>query len=170
MSLRDYSFADLAAFGNVLSLFMMIDKLRTAEDFGELGKLPKDYAKRLKNMNVPSHLKELLVKVATVLLSRINATQDEIKTFVDKIDERGVSEMTLLENYDVQETRRQARAEALAEVDHQRAEVDRQREKAEARLKFTVNSLLDRGTSILDVSTIMGISEKDIQEMLNESA
>jgi len=184
VSLRDYSFADLATFGNVLSLFMMIDKLRTAEDFSELGKLPKDYVEQLRIMNVPTHLKELLVKVATVLLKKINVPQDHINTFVDKIDERGVSEMILLENYDWQETRRQARAEAEAEIgrqraeanrqraefDRQRAEADRQRAKAEARLKFAVNSLLDRGTSITDISTITGISENDIQEMLNESA
>jgi len=30
--LRNYSFADLAEFGNILSLFMMIDKVRTAEE------------------------------------------------------------------------------------------------------------------------------------------
>ena len=152
VSLRDYSFADLATFGNVLSLFMMIDKVRTAEDLSELGKLPKDYAERLKNMNVPAHLKELLVKVATVLLHKIDVPQDDINTFVSGIDERGVSEVTLLQNYSVQETRRQARAEA------------------EAELRVVINALLNRGSTVAEVASIMNKSESDILTMLKEQA
>lgn len=151
VSLRNYSFADLADFGSILSLFMMIDKVRTAEELGELGKLPKDYSERLKNMNVPAHLKELLVKVATVLLKKINALPDEISAFVDKIDERGVSEMLALENYNVQETRRQARAEA------------------EAKLKIAIKALVSKGSTITEVADIMNMSENDILVMLQES-
>jgi len=87
VSLKDYSFADLAEFGDTLSLFMMVDKLKTAEAFSELGKLPKEYIERLKDMNVPPHLKELLVKVITVLLRKIDVPQDEIDVLVERIDE-----------------------------------------------------------------------------------
>ena len=115
VSLKDYSFEELAEFGDVLSLFMMIDKLKTAEAFSELGSLPKEYVGRLSNMNVPPHLMELLVKIITMLLRKINVPQDEIYSLVEKIDERGISEMLAIEDYDVQETRREARADALLE-------------------------------------------------------
>ena len=115
VSLRDYSFADLAKFENVLSLFMMMDKLKTAETFSELGKLPKEYVERLSDMNVPPHLMRLLVRVVNVLLSKINVPQNEIEKMVNKIDERGVSAMLSIEDYDVQETRREARLEGIQE-------------------------------------------------------
>ena len=159
VSLKDYSFADLAEFGDVLSLFMMIDKLKTAEAFSELGKLPKEYIERLNKMNVPPHLKELLVKVITVLLRKIDVPQDEIDMFVDKIDERGISEMLAIENYSVQQTRREARAEA-----------DRRADEAEHRLRFTIKALLDRGATIIEIANIMNVSEDDVVRMLPELA
>jgi len=55
VSLKDYSFVDLAEFGDTLSLFMMIDKLKTAEAFSELGKLPKAYIEHLKDIEKRSN-------------------------------------------------------------------------------------------------------------------
>ena len=100
--------------------------IKTAEDFKELGKLPKQYLEQLDNQNIPSYLKDLLMMVFNVLLQKINVPQDEIDDLLEKIDERGINEMLLIENYDVQETRRQARAEA----ERQRDEAYRQREEA----------------------------------------
>ncbi|MCL1883438.1 MAG: Rpn family recombination-promoting nuclease/putative transposase [Defluviitaleaceae bacterium] len=155
VSLKDYSFADLAEFGDTLSLFMMVDKLKTAEAFSELGKLPKEYIERLKDMNVPPHLKELLVKVITVLLHKINVPQSEINALVERIDERGVSEMLAIENYDVQATRREA---------------DRRANEAESRLKFAIKSLLDKGNTVSEVANLMNMSVEDITNFLPEMA
>jgi len=90
VNLDDYSFTDLAKFGDILSLFMIINKLKTAESFEALGTLPKDYIERLSKMNVPPHLKELLVKVITVLLTKIDVPKDEIDALTEKIDERAI--------------------------------------------------------------------------------
>ena len=49
-------------------------------------------------------LKELLVRVITLLLRKIDVPQDEIDKLVEGIDERGISEMLAIENYNVQET------------------------------------------------------------------
>ena len=132
VSLRDYSFEDLVKFGNVLSLFMMIDKLKTAEVFGKMGALREKYGERLNSMDVPPHLKELLVRVATLLLRKINVPQEEIEKFVEAVDERGVSEMLSIEDYDVQETRRLAREEGREEA---RAEAEREKQEAERKLQ-----------------------------------
>ena len=169
VSLKDYSFADLAEFGDTLSLFMMVDKLKTAEAFSELGKLPKEYIERLKDMNVPPHLKELLVKVITVLLRKIDVPQDEIDVLVERIDERGVSEMLAIENYSVQATRREA-DQQRAEAVQQKTEAVQQKAEAELRLKNAVKSLLDKGNSIKDVAEMMDVSEEYITNLLPELA
>ena len=154
-SLKDYSFSDLAEFGDTLSLFMMVDKLKTAEAFSELSKLPKEYIEHLKDMNVPPHLKELLVKVITVLLRKIDVPQDEIDVLVERIDERGVSEMLAIENYSVQAMRREA-AQEKAE--------------AELCLKNAIKSLLGKGNSIKDVADMMEVTEEYITNLLPELA
>jgi len=66
------------------------------------------------------------VKIITMLLRKIDVPQDEIDALVEKIDERGVSEMLAIENYSVQATRREARAEA----DKERLKAERERSKA----------------------------------------
>jgi len=159
VSLKDYSFADLAKFGDVLSLFMMLDKLKTPEDLSNWGKLPKEYIQQLSKMNVPPHLLELLVKVITVLLRKIDVSQNEINKFVEKIDERGISEMLTLENYSVQETRKIARAEA-----------DRERQRAEQLLKSAIKLLIDQGNTISEVASRMNVQERDIIDLIPELA
>ena len=153
VSLKKYSFEDLAKFKNIVSLFMMVDKLKTPEAFYELGKLPKE---QIDNINIPPHLKELLVKVFTVLLTRIDVPQNEIKSFVEKIDERGVSEMIAAGVYSVQETRRETREETIREF--------------EPRLIAAIKALIDKGSTISEVASIMNMQEKDIVDMLPEFA
>jgi hypothetical protein len=155
VNLKDYNFADLAEFGNTLSLFMMVDKLKTAEAFSELGKLPKEYIEHLKNINVPPHLKALLVKVITVLLRKINVPQDEIDVFAERIDERGVSEMILIENYNVQEVRREA---------------EQKRAESELRLKKAIKLLVEKSSSVKEVADMMEVTEEYITSRLTELA
>ena len=156
VKLKDYSFTDLAKFGDTLSLFMMIDKLKTAEAFAELGKLPKEYIKQLNEINVPINLKKLLVKVITVLLHKINVPQEEIDTLIERIDERGVSEMLLIENYDVQATRRERR------------EAEQERDVAKRRLSIAIKTLLDKGSTVMEITEKMGMTEDEIIALLPE--
>jgi DNA-directed RNA polymerase specialized sigma subunit len=158
---------------------MMVDKLKTADAFIEMGKLKEDYGKQLNSLNVPPHLKELLARIITLLLRKINVPQDEINNFVEEFDERGVNAMLSIENYDVQETRREARAEAERQkeeerrkrekAEHQREKAEHQREKAERRLKTAIKSLLDKGTTTSEIAIMMGISEQDVLDMIQET-
>ena len=120
----------------------------------------KEYADSLSNMNVPPHLKELLVKIITMLLRKIDVSQDEIDSLVEKIDERGVSEMLAIENYSVQETRKVARAEGRAEG----------KAEAENLLRTAIRSLLNKGNTITEVADLMEISEQVITDLLPELA
>ena len=164
VSLREYSFNDLAKFGDILSMFMIIDKLKTAEAFTKLGELPKDYIKQLDSMNLPTHLKDLLVNVCIMLLRKINVPQDEIDVLLEKIDERGISQMLTIENYDVQKTRQEARAEAehWARAEQERAN------RVYQQLKSAVKLLLDQGNTISEIATQMNMSEQDMADLLPE--
>ena len=114
VNLNEYSVSDLMRFGDALSLIMIIDKIKKPEDMNMLGDLPLDYIERLK-LNIPPGLKKLLMDVITVLLTKINVPQEEINDIVDRIEQRGISEMFAIVGYDVQETRRAAREEGKSE-------------------------------------------------------
>ena len=164
VSLKEYSFTDLADFGNTLSLFMMVDKLQTAEAFDEFRNLTEAHVERIDNMNVPPHLKKLLVNVITLLLRRIDVPQVEIETLVKRIDERGISEMLAIENYSVQATRREAKAEA----EQQRAEAERKANEVEIRLKSAIKALIDSGKSIMEVAGMLNVTDEYITTLLPE--
>ena len=66
-------------------------------------------------VNVPSHLRKLLADIVQVLLAKIDVPQVEIEEMAESIYEKGVPEMFNIENYSVQETRREARAEGRDE-------------------------------------------------------
>ena len=159
--LNDYGVADLTKFENLLSLFMIISKIKTATDFEIMKEVPKEYLQKLDSMNIPSHLKELLVNITTVLLTKANVPKEEIRTITERLDERGISEMILLEDYDVQATRREARTEGQKEGRKEgRAEI----------IKPTVEFLLSQGKTITEVAAIIKVSEDEITELLPELA
>jgi len=162
VSLKDYSFADLAEFEDTLSAFMMIHKLKTAEEIGEIDNLPKKYIDRLKNMNVPPHLMKLLVNVITALLNKINVPQSEIEAFVEKIDERGVSEMLAIANYNVQETRRIAREEERLRTEEERLRA----EKAEHQARAMAKLLISQGFSAKSIAESMNSTEQEVELLL----
>ena len=113
VNLKDYSVSDLTKFNNLLSLFMILDKMKKPDDLSRIfSSLPEDYIQKL-NINVPDHLKTLMANVARVLMTKINVPQDEIDEIAEKIQERGVTEMFNIENYDVQATRSEAREEGF---------------------------------------------------------
>jgi hypothetical protein len=115
IDLNKYDEQAIAGFGNALSLVMLIDKIQTSGGISILNKLPVDYFDKLKE-NTPSHLFKLLADVITVFLTRINVPEDEIERVTKSLYERRIHEMfTLIDNYDVQETRREARLEARME-------------------------------------------------------
>jgi predicted transposase/invertase (TIGR01784 family) len=115
VDLNKYSEQDIARFGNALSLIMIIDKLRKADGTIALKGLPADYTEKLRQ-SIPPHLDKLLTDVITVLLKRINVPDAEIAEVTERLHQRRIQEMfAFFDNYDVQETRRVARAEGRAE-------------------------------------------------------
>ena len=101
--------------GDELSLIMLVDKLRSAADFGNLSEIPEEYFENL-SRNSPESVLKLIGKIISVLLLRLNVPREEAAEFTDRIERRDFT--VLFENfeaYDVQETRRISRAEGKAE-------------------------------------------------------
>jgi hypothetical protein len=134
VALNQYSETDLMQFGDLLSLIMLIDKIKTPDEFNLLSKLPPDYEKRLDMLNIPDHLRKLLADVITVLLSHINIPKNEIYHVTEKIYQRRLLDMfTLIKPYDVQETRRLEREKTQKEMREEMEKlIQAEREKAQA--------------------------------------
>ena len=89
---------------------MLINKLQDASEFKDLD-LPEDYLKDL-SANTPDEVLEIISKVITVMLRKLNLEENEILDFTDQVRERKMGE--LFENfrgYDVPAVRREAKAE-----------------------------------------------------------
>ena len=152
VSLRDYSVENLTNFGGILSLFMILDKIKTPENLScILSSLPEDYIEHLK-LDVPDHLKKLLANVVRVLLAKINVPQEEIDEIAENIHERGASEMFSIENYDVQETRRVAREEGREE--------GIEKGFLEAAIRF-----IEKGIPLQDVADTLKLTDSQITQV-----
>jgi len=111
VNLNKYSKGDLLELDNLLSLILLVDKIRSAKDFHMLNEIPKEYIKRVTE-NTSNETLKLIARIIKSLLERVNAPEREIDNMVEQIHERRFVEMfTLLEEYDVQATRKEAREE-----------------------------------------------------------
>jgi hypothetical protein len=111
INLNEISEEDLYRFGDTLSLVLLIDKIRGPKDMRLLKNIPQDYIERF-SKNFPDDLKQLLSNVVGTLMRRVNVPPDTIEDITNKIHERRVSKMfDLIEEWDVQEIKRQAQKE-----------------------------------------------------------
>lgn len=113
IQLNSYTKSELIEKQDELSLVMLINKLQDASEFKDL-ELPEDYLKDLSE-NTPDEVLEIISKVITVMLRKLNLEENEILDFTDQVRERKMGE--LFENfrgYDVPAVRREARAEGDA--------------------------------------------------------
>ena len=102
-------------FQNALSLILIVDKVRRAEDIKNLKKLPKNYIEEMAN-KIPEHFLKIFGDCVRLLLERANAPREEIETITEKIYERRLNNMfEFIDGYDIQATRKEARAEGKTE-------------------------------------------------------
>ena len=113
--LREYSNDDIIAKKDELSLVMLINKLKSSEEFKSLKEIPSEYLTNLEN-NTPEYLLKLISKIVAVLLYRINIPRSEVETFTDQIMRREFSMLfDSFEAYDVQAVRKESRQEGKLE-------------------------------------------------------
>jgi hypothetical protein len=113
VDLNKYEKEDLLKFEDFLSIVLLVDKVnKLPEDYRFIRDIPKEYIDKL-NLKLPDDLKELLAKVMTALMQRINVPPEEIETVTELINQRRIDKMfNWTGHYDVQETRRETWQEA----------------------------------------------------------
>ena len=116
VQLNRYSNQMLMEKEDELSIVMMLNRLREAQDFAALREeVPPEYLKKV-TAQTPEYLLGIIGQVVEILLGRLNVPGEEARRFADQVKERKVGELFAnFKGYDVQATRREARAEGRKE-------------------------------------------------------
>jgi hypothetical protein len=110
----NYTQADLLANRDILSLFLLIDKIKYAEQITQLREIPQEFFDMLE-AKTPEHLREMVRNIAYLFLKKLDVPEQELDEFASKIKSRRLSEMFgLIDGYSVTKTRAEARAETQA--------------------------------------------------------
>ena len=113
VQLGKFSEQELLSKGSAISVALLADKSRTAEEAARLGEVYGEQLDRIFEQT-PAHARQIIAKVIASLQRRLDIPEAEIQSFVDRISERRFSDMfAMLKPYSVQETRKQAREETL---------------------------------------------------------
>jgi hypothetical protein len=113
---KDYSVEELMKYEDMVSLFLILDKIKRAEQISIFGKLPKEYLD-IVDENSSENMKEKVRRAVYSFLARAGVPEKERDDIAEKIKSRRFSEMfTLIDGYNVQETRRIAREEGKEEA------------------------------------------------------
>ena len=94
--LHDYSNEELMSHQDEISLIMMLNKLQSLADMEDIAQM--DGLDNEIWRNTPEYLLNIIAKIVTVLLSRLNLPTEEIDEFVGRIKERNMPE--LFENFE----------------------------------------------------------------------
>ena len=114
ISLRDYSSDRLIQNQDEISLVMLLNKLQEAADLKGLSNFGKIGDKVWEK--TPEYLLNIIAKITTALLYRLNVPDEEVNEVVGLIKERKMPVLfEHFEGYDIQATRKEARAEGREE-------------------------------------------------------
>ncbi len=114
ISLHSFSNHEIIENQDEISLIMLLNKLQCAEDFKNLPDMQKVWQMC---KNSPEYLVDIITKIFTLLLSKMNLPQEDVEEYIGNIKEGTMPE--LFENFqriDIQAARKQAMAEGRAEI------------------------------------------------------
>ncbi len=115
ISINSFGKEELIGRNDGLSLVMLLNRIRNAEEFKDLN-LPKDYIDKL-IAESPKDVLSVIARVIAVVLRKQNIPEDAINDLVDQLKER--KGMALFDNYvgfDVQEEWRKAEQKHLVNL------------------------------------------------------
>jgi len=148
VDLNEYSREELIKYGNALSLILLIDKIRWADDINFTESVPEDYLEKL-NKNIPEILLPLISDCVRVFLKHIEAPEDEIERISEKIYQRRLNEMfQMVDGYSVKKTRELVKKETQIEI---RIEV--------------AKKMLLKAKPIDEIIEFTGLTEEEIKEI-----
>jgi len=162
VNLNDHSRDEIIKYGNALSLILLIDKIKWADEISLLS-VPDAYLEHL-SKNIPEHLLPLIGDCVRIFLAHIDAPEEEIERITEKIYKRRLNEMfQLVDGYSVKKTREQAKQEGKIE-----AKEEAMREALEEKIEIALK-LIKRGLNIKDVAEDTGLSIAEIELEVKKS-
>jgi predicted transposase/invertase (TIGR01784 family) len=133
----------------------MLDKLKTPEDFEQLArqKIEKNYFEKIKEKLKGNKIIEVIDEVITLLLERINVSEEEIGKMKAHISEGRLEQMfEMLVDYDVQKVKMEGKLEGKIEG------------KLEEKIEVAKN-LLKEGIDISVIIKATGLPEEDVKKL-----
>ena len=110
VQLKEYTKEKILEKDDELSLIMLINKLRRAEEFRQLD-IPEEFMNNLAK-EAPADVLDIMARVVATLLRKIEVPEEEVSNFTEQIRERKMGELFAnFEPYSVAETRRISREE-----------------------------------------------------------
>jgi len=146
VDLNKYSRDDLVNLGNLLSLILIVDKVREEDDLELLNTLPNDYLDKLK-LNVPDHLLKLMADCMKLFLIKAEIEDEKIEAITEKLYQRRFVDM-----FDVQFS--------FKEIEKRVA-----RESTRKAAIEIAKKLLQKGLSVADISESTGLDEELIEQL-----
>ncbi|WP_408072047.1 Rpn family recombination-promoting nuclease/putative transposase [Butyrivibrio sp. JL13D10] len=169
INLGSYGRQDLLSKNNELSLVMLINSMKSAEDFKSLD-FPEGYLDNIQK-NSPKDVLETIARVIAVVLRKQNVPENEIWDMVDQIKER--RHMGLFEDwegFDVQEERRIGREEGREEGRKEGREEGRVEGKEEGRERHLIAQVckkIRKGQNIETIADALEEDEEHIRKIVN---
>jgi predicted transposase/invertase (TIGR01784 family) len=155
INLAQVSFNELQEMEDSLSLIMMLDKLKTPEDFEQLArqKIERNYFEKIKEKIKGNRIIEVIEEVITLLLERINVPEEEIGKIKAHISEGRLEQMfEMLVDYDVQKVKTEG------------IKIGEQKGKLEGKLEVARNLLKD-GIDISFIIKTTGLPEDEVKKL-----
>jgi len=147
----DYTKDDLLKNKNILALFLLIDKLRSADDISMLEDIPDEFFKEVQS-KTPRHLIDLIGEVIEVFLAKLEVPRDQRRNFREIALEGSLAEMfDQFESYSVRKTLDRGREEGRVEGIEQGIE------------KVVKNMLLEE----INIDIIIKISELPLDQIMS---
>jgi predicted transposase/invertase (TIGR01784 family) len=168
ISLAQISYNKLNEMKDSLSLIMMVDKLKTTEDFKQLSqqKIEKSYFEKIKEKLTDDRIKEVINEAITLLLERINVSEEEIRKIKAYISEGRLEQMfEMLVDYDVQKVKMEGKLEGI-KIGEQKGKLEG---KFEGKIEVAKNMLAKNFTVDLIVE-VTGLSSEEINRIKEEIA
>lgn len=172
VDLNKYTKQDLLKLNNLLSLILLIDKIKSSNDFELLKEIPKEYVNRVIE-DTPNELLKMIADIVKNFLEKVNVPLEEIENITEKIYERRFIEMfTMFEEYDVQATRKEAEEigykKGIQEGIQKGVQEGIQKGKIEGIKTYKIEiakKLLKLGESIDKIEILLELSKEQIEEI-----
>ena len=172
INLKEIGFEELELFEDLLSILLIIDKIKKPEELKELKKLKREYWEKLKsNVNTRRGL-EKIAEAVKLLLMRINTPDKEVAEIVEEIYEGRLEKMfEMAVEYDVQAERAKYRAEGMQEGIEEGMEkgIEEGMEKGIKKEKRIIaKSLIINGLEEKMISVVTGLSIEEVSDIKNK--